>query len=644
MLQLFRNLTKSKLGVGVTLAFLVLMALAFVGGDVANSGLFGGVAGGDRVATVGGERVDSADLVSSATNALEAERQENPTLTMPAFIAQGGLTQVLDQLLRRTAMAVFGQEHGLKISDRLVDSELLQIGAFRGADGQFDANLFRATLAQRGLSEAAVREDIAAGLYARQLLSPIALSPVMPASFGPRYAALLRERRQGAIAMIASDAYAPEGAPTDAQLQAFYRETSTDYIRPERRVLRFVTFGADALAGLPAPTEAQIAERFQRDRAQYNASEQRRFTQLIVPTQAAAQAIVAEVRGGTSLSASAQGKGLRTAAIGPVTQGQLTGQASAAVASAAFAADRGALATPARGPLGWYVLQVDAVERTPARTLDQVRGEIAQTLSQEARDAAIAGLGARVQDQLDDGATLAEVATSLKGTVTTTRPVTAEGVVYGTTSNERVPEELARVLPTAFEMREGDAQVAEIVPGERFVAYDVGEITPSATAPLAEIREEVTALWRRDQGAEAARAAARRVEQRIAKGATLAAALAEEDRNLPAPRSVNLTRDQLAGQQQVPRPLALFFSMAKGTTKVLEDQGNGGWYVVQLADVQAPEIEQTDPLVLATLQQLGTATGEEYVQQFLAAVQADVGVERNQDAIRAVTAQLTGAQ
>ena len=644
MLQLFRNLTKSKIGVAVTLAFLGLLALAFVGGDVANSSLFGGVAGGDRVASVGGERVDSADLVSNATNALEAERQENPTLTMPAFIAQGGLTQVLDQLLRRTALAVFGQDHGLRVSDRLVDSELLQIGAFRGADGQFDANLFRATLAQRNLTEAAVREDIAAGLYARQLLSPIALSPVMPASFGPRYASLLRERRQGAITLIPSDAYAPTAGPNDQQLQAFYRETSSSYIRPERRVLRFVTFGEDALAALPAPTEAQIAERFQRDRAKYGASERRRLTQLIVPTQAAAQAIVNEVRGGTSLAASAQGKGLRTASIGPVTQSQLTSQASTAVGSAAFGAAQGALATPARGPLGWYVLQVDAVERSAARTLDQVRAEIAATLTQEARNAAIAGLGTRVQDQLDDGATLPEVAASVKGTVTTTKPATAEGVIYGTTSNERVPEELVRALPSAFEMDEGEAQVAEVVPGERFIAYDVAEITPSATAPLAEIRDEVIALWRRDQGATAARAAATRVEQRIAKGATMAAALAQENKNLAPPRAVNLTRDQLAGQQQVPRPLALFFSMATGTTKTLEEQGDGGWYVVQLADVEAPKIEQTDPLVLASLQQLGTATGQEYVEQFLAAVEAEVGVERNQDAIRAVTAQLSGAQ
>ena len=38
------------------------------------------------------------------------------------------------------------------------------------------------------------------------------------------------------------------------------------------------------------------------------------------------------------------------------------------------------------------------------------------------------------------------------------------------------------------------------------------------------------------------------------------------------------------------------------------------------------------------------ASGDEYVTQFVNAVEDEVGVERNETAIRAVRAQLTGAQ
>jgi peptidyl-prolyl cis-trans isomerase D len=643
MLQLFRNFFKSKLGIGFTLAFLVVIAIAFASSDVANNSTFGGVSGGDRVAVVGSERVDAAELTANAGNMLEQLRQTNPTLTMQVFIAQGGLERVLDQLLQRTAIAEFGRQNGMRAGKRLVDSELRQMGNFRGPDGSFDENAFRAALAQRGLTEALVRADISAGLMARQVLTPLAFSPVMPQSFGQRYASLLRERREGAMAMLSSSAFMPTAAPTDAQLQAFYREASSRFVRPERRVIRFASFGDEALGTLPAPTAAQIQQRYQRERANYAAVERRRFTQLVVPTQAAAQAILAEVRGGKELDAAAREKGLATATVGPVTQSELTTSASAAVAQAAFAAQSGALATPARGGLGWYVLRVDAIDKRPARTLEQVRGEIAEALAAEQRRDALDDLTADIEERFDNGESLADVARELKLEITSTPPVTADGRVYGA-QGETVPPVLARVVEVAFDMQEEEPQLAPIAADQRFVIFDVADITPSATAPLAEIRDDVITLWRRDEGAKAARAAAGRIETRVKQGATLAAAVAAEQRSLPAPQTVNLTREQLARQGQVPPSLALFFSMAAGTVKTLEAADDAGWYVVQLAEIEAGQTQPNDPLVFSTLQQLGRVSGEEYVQQFVSAVQRDVGVERNDTAIAAVRSQLAGNQ
>jgi peptidyl-prolyl cis-trans isomerase D len=641
MIQLFRNFFKSKLGVGLTLAFLALIALAFASSDVANTSVFGGVSGGDRVAVVGDERIDAAELSMNLTNALDQARQTNPTITMQALLARGGLDDVLDQLIQRTALAEFARRHGVRASDRLVDSELLQIPAFRGPDGNFDRNAFLAAIGQRGLSEAAVREDLAMGLLARQLLTPITYSPVMPVSFGQRYASLLRERREGAIAMLPSSAFAPTAAPTNAQLQAFYRANSDDYIRPERRVVRYATLGEEALGDLPAPTAAQISQRYQRDRAQYAATERRTFTQLVAPTQDAARAIVAEVSGGRPLVTAAREKGLATAQVGPMTRSEFANAASAAAAQAAFAATQGGLAQPARGPLGWYVLRVDAIDRQPARTLAQAREEIATTLAEEQRRAALADLTARIEEEFDEGLSLSEVARDLDLELAATRPATADGRIYGT-AGETVPPILGRVLQVAFDMEEQEPQLAEVVPGQSFVIFDVSDITPSATAPLAEIRDDVTAAWRRDEGAKAARAAADRILARVAQGRSLAEAVAGERKPLPAPQNLDLNREQLAQQGRVPSELALFFSMAEGTVKKLEAPGDAGWYVVRLDEIEAPQVAANDPIVLGTLRQLSQTTSNEYVEQFVTAAQREVGVERNQTAIDAVAAQLTG--
>lgn len=642
MIQLFRKFFSSKFGIAITLGFLALIAFAFASMDISSTGVFGGVSGGDRVAVVGKERIDAAELSTAATNALDQARQTDPTITMQAFIARGGLEEVLRQLIDRTAIAEFARRHGMRAGDRLVDSELLQIPAFRGPDGNFDQNAFRAALAQRGLSESAVRNDLAMGLLARQLLTPISFSPVVPRSVAERYASLLRERREGSIVFLPATSFAPQGAPTEAQLQAFYNENRDRYIRPERRVIRYATFGPDAVGAPPAPTAAQISERFQRDRAQYAASERRRFTQLVVPTQDAAEAIVAEVRGGKSLDVAAREKGLATTSVGPVTQDELARSASAAAAQAAFSAQQGAIAQPARGGLGWYVLRVDEVDRQPARTLEQVRDEIAAALAVEQRQAALDDLTARIDEEIESGRSLSEVAQELDITVAATRPATADGRIYGT--NETVAPVLASVLPVAFDMDEGEPQLAVVAPGESYVIFDVSNITPSATAPLAEIREDVTADWRRDTGANAARAAADRILDRVTKGSTLAAAVAAENKGLPTPQTLNLNREQLAQQGRVPAELALFFSMARGTVKKLEAPGDAGWHVVRLDSIDAPQIAGNDPIVASTMRELGQASGTEYVDQFVKAAQREVGVERNDAAIRAIAAQLTGQQ
>ncbi len=88
MLELFRSSMKSRLGGVIALLFLGLIALAFVAGDVSGSRMFGGVAGGDRVAVVGDRRISTSELSQAATNAVDQLRQENPRLTMKEFIAR----------------------------------------------------------------------------------------------------------------------------------------------------------------------------------------------------------------------------------------------------------------------------------------------------------------------------------------------------------------------------------------------------------------------------------------------------------------------------------------------------------------------------------------------------------------------------
>ena len=642
MISIFRNFFSSKLGLGLTLGFLGLIAFAFASSDVANQATFGGVSGGDRVAVVGDEKIGNADFSRAVANGVDQVRQENPTITLPVFAAQGGFEEVLEQMIDRYAIGVYARKYGLRAGENLVNSEILDIPSFRGPVGNFSQQSFQESLRRLNMNEAMLRREIGDSLLARQIIVPGLSGAQMPQKFAMRYASLLRERREGSVAFIPSASFAPDGDPTEQQLSAYYEENRDDYIRPERRVIRYAMFGFENLDTDVTPTDEEIAARYERDRALYAASEDRTITQLIVPTKDSANSIRDRVNGGASFASVAREAGFSTTQIGPINKEDYGNQASDAVATAVFAASRGQIAQPARSSLGWHVVRVDNVTSIAGRSLANVTPEIREQLLQEKRAFALADLSARIEEQVDSGVALSQVAQELEVEISSTAPITADGRIYGVPSAQ-LPPQLVGAVNTAFQMDEGEPQLAEIARGTTFMIFEVSDITQSAAATLDEIREQIVLSWRLAEGAELARAAADRVIERVGANSSLAAAMGEEETPLPPVDELNINRQQLLAQgQQIPPALALMFSMAEGTTKRLEAPNDLGWFVVDLTDIETPEIAANDPIIAASRQQLRGAIGDELAQQMTRAMRQELGVETNSAALEAVKRQMTG--
>lgn len=652
MISFFRNVLNSKIGAGIALAVLVLITLAFVGGDLTGMSDSGGISAGKAVATVGKDEVDENELALAAKSALSRVQAQDPTMTMKVLIAQGGLEQVLDELIDRTATAFFGKKIGVVAGDRLIDSEIARIPAFQGVDGKFDQATFRQLLAQQGLSEKSLRDDIAQGLIAQQLMLPAQFGTTMSSFAAKRYAALLDENRAGTVVALPSELFAPTNAPSDAELQAFYKSHTNAFIRPERRVIRFAAFGESAVKDVAAPNDADVAKRYQADAALYAAQDNRKITQLIVPTEAAAKAIAGEVAKGKTLEAAAQEKGLSAAKLEFFSKAQLSSQFSPAVADAVFAAPVGKLAAPQKSALGWHLIRVEEEQKKPERPLAAVKDEIVAKLTEEKKRSAFTDLLAKLEDEFSNGASLVEVAKSLGATVQTTAPITANGQVYGK-PGETAPAVLQTVLKTAFAMDQEKPQTAQVTKDEAapasqngFIVYDVTDITPSAPAPFKEIANDVKAAWALDKGDVAAKAAALQVQTQVRGGKTLEQAIAAIGKTLPPVQQVSMSRATLTAAlrsgRQVPPPVSLMFHMAKGTVKVQSAGRDRGWFVVALKDVVPGKVESAQ-LVEGTQRELGGQLGQAYTDALGKAIRKEVGVKRHDKAIAAVRDQLAGA-
>lgn len=641
MITALRRLFGSTIGKAVALAFIILIGVLFALGDVTGNRSFGGV-GGANVATVGRTDIGIGELRERVRQAYNQARQEQPGLTMPAFVAAGGLDQVLKQMVEGLAFEQFASEIGFSVSKRQIDGRIADIPAFAGLSGKFDQKTFEGILRQNGLTEAQLRQQLKQQLLLEQIGVPIGSIPRVSASMAQPYAALLLEARKGQATFIPASAFAPKTDPGDAALKTFLTQNLARFTVPERRVLQYAIFDRSAVP-VPAVTDAEIADAYKKNAGQFAATETRRFAQVIAPDQAVANGIAAKVRGGAPLAAAAQSAGLSASITGELTQSAYAATTSDAVAKTAFVAKRGDVLGPTQGGLGWIVARVESVTAKPARSLAEATPELRAELVKNKANEAIVDYYNAVQDAVNSGASIEEIAADRKLKVETTPAILPSGRAPDMPGFVPPPE-LAPIVSGAFQgSEEGEGHIATLVENEKFAVYSVKSITAAAPPPFAAARAGLLEEWRFAEGQKIARDHARAVAKAVEGGKSLAEAANASGVNAGV-QPIGGRRAELGqGGKPVPPELALLFSMAKGSVKTLEIPGNRGWMVIALDEVQRPDPKSIEPArVAAIAQPLAPAFGNELVDQFAAEAKRRVGVTINKDLVEQLRKELTG--
>ncbi|HWT43013.1 MAG TPA: SurA N-terminal domain-containing protein [Sphingopyxis sp.] len=642
MITAIRAMFSSTIGKFLALAFVALVGVAFALGDVTGNSSFGGL-GGANVAKVGSEEIGIGELRDRARQAYNQARQQQPGLTMAAFVESGGLDQVLDQLVEGLAFDQYATKMGFGVSKRLIDGRIADLPAFAGVSGKFDQKVFENFLRQNGLTETQLRRDLRQQLLIEQLAAPIATMPRIAQGMAQPYAALLMEQRRGQATFIPASPFAPTADPGDAALQTFLSQNKAKFTVPERRAIQYAVFDRSAVP-VPAVTDAEIAKVYKDNAPQYAASETRRFAQVIVPDQAAATALVAKVRGGTSLASAAQAAGLSASTTGDLTQSAYAATSTAAAAKAAFAAKQGDLVGPTQTGLGWTVARVENVTARPARSLADASAEIRTELAKNKANEAIVDYYNKLQDAVNGGASIEEIATDRKLQLVETPALLPSGRVPSQPDYALAPE-LAPLVAQAFQAAgEGEGHIATLVENEKFAVYAVKSIVAAAPPPFAQIRPALLSEWRFAEGQKVARDKARAIVKSVEGGKSLADAVSAAGPNIGNVQTIGGRRAELgAGGKPVPPELALLFSMAKNSVKTLEIPGNRGWMVIALDEVQRPDPKSIEPArVAAIAQPLAPAFGNELIEQLAAEAKRRAGVTINKKLVDQLRAELTG--
>jgi peptidyl-prolyl cis-trans isomerase D len=642
-MRTFRQLSKSKFGVGLLILFLLLILASFALADLSNIKMgAGGSLAQNTLARVGEVELTSAELDSAMQRRLAQVRQQNPQATY-ADVAQD-FDAIVDALIQERTLWAYAREHGFTVSKKLVDAEIVRIPGVQGLDGRFSEQNYRAFLQQQRLTDAQLRRDIETALLQRLVLAPVAANVRVAQGLARPYADLLLERREGEIALLPFGAFTTGPAPTDAEIQAFYRQNVARYTIPERRVLRIARITPEQLGPI-ASTEQEVAAYYRANQAAYGGVETRVLSRATAPDRAAAQAIADRARAGGTFAAAAAPAGFSAAdvSLGPQNRQQLTSLAGETVAAQVFDAAAGTVIGPVQSATGFDVIKVESIAPAAGRGLAEVRGEIVEKLTAEKRKNALSDLVTRVEDQLGEGRTFEEVAQANRLPILATPALTRAGAAPDQPAF-RLPPEYAALLGFGFDLGVDDDPVIEALPNEAgYALLDVTEVVPAAPAPLAQIAGQVRQDFLAKRASDRAAAAAAQVLAATGRGTSLADALrALRVPGVRPPEPVDLRRGNLAQfaaqGQEVPPPLRILFTLPPGKTQ--RAGGPSGIYLVKVNRVTAGNATLDPSLIAREAAGLNRSAGEELALQWLAAAQKEMGVTRNEEAIRAARSRI----
>jgi peptidyl-prolyl cis-trans isomerase D len=644
MLSFFRRLSNSWIGASVMVLILLMILAGFAMQDIRSvfSGNFG--MGKGTLVKVGDEQLTERDLDSAMKRALNQARQENPEATYSTIASQFGA--ILDSLIDERALLAFADDHGFILSKRLVDAEIAKLPQTRGLDGKFSEQAYRVFLQQQQMTDADVRRLLQVALTQRLVLAPAAVEARVPVGVARPYAAMLLEQREGQLVLVPTQQFRAGLNPSDGDLQSFYAQNRQRYMVGEQRVIRFAKVGPETVASI-VPSEAEIAAYYKANQATYAGTETRVLSQAVVQDKKQADAIAARARSGASFAAAAAPAGLSAedVSVGPQTRAQFAGLAGDSIATAAFAAAKGAIVGPIRSDLGWHVIRIDDVRGATGKSLAQVHGEIAALLTTNKRKEALTDLVTRVEDQIDGGASFAEAVAAAKLPVTTTPPVNSGGASR-TDPAYRFPAELEPVLKTGFAMAiDDDPEVVTLPNDAGYAVVAVDRIIEAAPAPLAEIKDRAREDWIHHKASDRARAVASQIAAKIANGIPVEKAVAEAGVALPPPQPITARRIQISqANPDAMAPLRMLFSLTQGKSRMLADPKDRGFFIVKTDKITPGNALSAPQLIAQTQTEFQRAVSDELAQQMVAAMKADQRVKRNEKAIEAAKQRYSGAE
>lgn len=508
---------------------------------------------GEAVATVDGHDIRKSEWDEAHRNEAQRLREQMPNLDAKLLDSDAARYATLERLVRDRVLAAAVQKDHLYTSDQRLARALQEdpgIAALRKPDGSLDVERYAQMVARQGLTPEGFEARIRSDLSMRQVLGGVQATGFAPSSVAQVSLNAFFERREVRVLTLAAKDFASKVAPTDADIEQFYKDNQALFQAPEQIDVEYLVLDAAEIAKGLTLNEEDLRAYYKENVAKLSGDEERRASHILLNAAASAPA---EEREKVKAKAQALLEQVRKA---PETFAEVAKANSQDTGSAAKGGDleffgRGAMVKPfedvvfslKKGEIsdlvetefGYHIIQLTDIKAPKQKTFEEMRPQIEADLKKQQAQKRFAesadGFGNMVYEQAES---LKPAADQFKLEIKTAKGLTRQPVPgSGVLANERL---LAALFAPDSLQNKRNTESIETASGQMTAARVVNH-SPARTLPLAEVRESVRARLIAQRSAQLAKEEGARKLEALKSGSDTTA--------LPA--SVVVSRDNPQG-------------------------------------------------------------------------------------------------
>lgn len=477
---------------------------------------------GATVATVDGKSISQSEWDLAHQREVDRLRASMPTLDVKLLDSPEARYATLERLVRERVLAAAAERFKLGTSDQRLAAELQQspeIASLRRPDGSLDMERYRQLLSSQGMNPEMFEASVRADLSNRQVLLGIGASAMATRAAADLALNAYFEKREIQLALFSASDFAARLAPTDAELEQFYKANEKQFQAPEQARIEYLVLDLASVSKGIAVNDADLKTYYEQNAQRLAGAEERRASHILINAPASAPAVEREKALARAQELLAVVK-KAPASFADVARknSQDTGSAASGgdldffgrgamvkpFEDVAFAMKKGDISEVVTSEFGYHIIQLTDIKAPKPRSFEDMRPSLeAELRQQQARQKFSEAAESFTNGVYEQSDSLKPVAERLKLEIQTANGITRQPAA-GATGVLASPKFLnALFSPDAIEKKR-NTEAVEVVSGQ-LASGRIVQYSPAQTQPYATVKDAVRRGWLAQRSAEEAR-------------------------------------------------------------------------------------------------------------------------------------------